>query len=55
MAERAAVIVSLHADGFTCEQIGARLGISKRRVWRILKRAITFAIIEEMIDDSVEV
>lgn len=48
-------MLKLRSAGWSFERIGAEFGLSKRRVGRILRWAETFALIEQMLDDSLDV
>lgn len=54
MVERTALMLQLRCAGWSFERIGAEMGISARRVGRILRWAETFSLIEEMFDDSLD-
>ena len=54
MANRTALMLKLRCAGWSFERIGAEMGISARRVGRILLLAYTFSLIEEMFDDSLD-
>src|SRR5436190_19772659 len=40
-AERAAEILELRRQGYSCEQIGERVGCSPQRIWFILSRELS--------------
>jgi len=55
MAERTALMLKLRCAGWSFDRIGAEVGISGRRVGRILRWAETISLIEEMFDESLDV
>lgn len=55
MAERTALMLQLRCAGWSFERIGAEVGISAKRVGRILRWVETLALIEEMFDDGLDV
>lgn len=55
MAERTAHMLQLRCAGWSFERIGAEVGLSGRRVGRILRWVETLALIEELFDDSLDV
>ena len=54
MADRHARILELRSEGWSIVRIAAELKISTQRVWQVVRHADTLALIESMMDDTLD-